>query len=81
MSDANAYVIEIGEETAGIVAAEKRGFRFYSSDNAYAPLEGALFNTPRAAEFAARALRKRSRGASPRARKPAGGDASVWAGQ
>ena len=31
MSDANAYVIEIGEETAGIVAAETRGFRFYSS--------------------------------------------------
>ena len=59
MSDANAYVIEIGEETAGIVAAEKRGFRFYSSHDTYSALEGALFNTPRQAEFAARALRRR----------------------
>ena len=49
-----AYVIEIGEETAGIVAAEKQGFRFYAAHRSYDPLEGVLFATPRAAEKAAR---------------------------
>ena len=48
-----AYVIEIGEEAAGIVAAEKRGFRFYAAHRKYDSLEGVLFATPRAAEKAA----------------------------
>ena len=54
-----AYIIEIGEEAAGIVAAEARGFRFYAATAAYFTLEGAVFATPRHAEMAARAHRRK----------------------
>ncbi len=58
----SAYVIEIGEETAGIVTAEQRGFRFFAAASPYAKLEGAIFNSPRQAEIAARAHRQRQLG-------------------
>jgi hypothetical protein len=52
----NAYVIEVFNQTAGIVVAEERGFRFFSSKRAFDPLEGGHFGSARAAERAARAL-------------------------
>ncbi len=57
-----AYIIEIGEEAAGIVAAEQRGYRFYAATRAYFALEGTLFTTPRQAEMAARAHRRKNAG-------------------
>ena len=52
-----AYVIEIDEEAAGLVTAEKDGFRFFAATRAYHALEGVLFRTPREAERAARLRR------------------------
>jgi len=52
----NAYVIEVFNRTAGIVVAEERGFRFFSSEPAFDPLEGDHFGSARAAERAAKAL-------------------------
>jgi hypothetical protein len=52
----NAYVIEILNQTAGIVVAEERGFRFFSSEPAFDALEGNHFGSARAAERAAKAL-------------------------
>ncbi len=57
-----SYIIEIGDEAAGIVAADRRGFRFYSASRRYAALEGATFNSPRQAEIAARFHRERQLG-------------------
>jgi hypothetical protein len=62
-----AYVIEIDEEAAGIVAAEGRGFRFYAAIRAVSALEGAFFHTPKQAEAAAREHLKRRRGSATRA--------------
>jgi hypothetical protein len=53
---ANAFVIEVFNQTAGIVVAEERGFRFFSSKRAFDPLEGGHFGSARAAERAAKAL-------------------------
>lgn len=53
---AHAYIIEIANRTAGIVVAEERGFRFFSSETEFNALEGAHFGSARAAERAARAL-------------------------
>ncbi len=52
----HAYIIEIANHTAGIVVAEERGFRFFSSETAFDSLEGTHFGSARAAERAARAL-------------------------
>jgi len=52
----HAYIIEIANHTAGIVVAEERGFRFFSSESAFDALEGTHFGSARAAERAARAL-------------------------
>ncbi|MGQ0684062.1 hypothetical protein [Bradyrhizobium sp.] len=51
-----AYIIEIESRTAGIVAREERGFRFFSSERAFDSLEGRQFRSARDAERAARAL-------------------------
>jgi hypothetical protein len=51
-----AYVIEISNRTAGIVAGDERGFRFFSSERAFDSLEGQRFRSARHAERAARAL-------------------------
>lgn len=52
----HAYVIEVFDRTAGIVVAEERGFRFFSSEPAFDTLEGDHFGSARAAERAAKAL-------------------------
>ena len=52
----NAYIIEIGSYTAGIVTRVERSFRFFSSDRIFDSLEGHEFRSARDAERAARAL-------------------------
>ena len=52
----HAYIIEIRDRTAGIVAGDGRGFRFFSSERAFDKLEGLYFRSARHAERAARAL-------------------------
>ena len=51
-----AYVIEVRNRTAGIVAADGRKFRFFSSARAFDRLEGREFRSARDAERAASAL-------------------------
>jgi hypothetical protein len=51
MSD--AYIIETPVMTAGIVAAQEKGFRFYASHPAMFPLEGKIFESVKAAQRAA----------------------------
>jgi hypothetical protein len=52
----NAYIIEVHDRTAGIVARDERGFRFFSSERLFDSLEGRQFRSARDAERAARAL-------------------------
>ena len=52
----NAYVIEVGNYTAGIVTGEEGDYRFFSSDRLFDRLEGREFRSAREAERAARAL-------------------------
>lgn len=51
-----AFVIEIRNRTAGIVAGDGAGFHFFSSERAFDSLEGRRFRSARHAERAARAL-------------------------
>lgn len=48
-----SYVIEVGDESAGLVVAERGGYRFFASRDRFARLEGRVFATPQAAERAA----------------------------
>ena len=50
-----AYIIEVHNRTAGIVAGDERGFTFFSSDRAFDRLDGRDFRSAREAERAARA--------------------------
>jgi len=52
MSD--AYVIEVADETVGIVVrqASERAFRFHAALPRYYSLDGHIFNAPRDAERA-----------------------------
>ena len=52
----NAYIIEVGSHTAGIVIRDERSYRFFSSDRIFDSLEGREFRSARDAERAARAL-------------------------
>jgi hypothetical protein len=52
----NAYIIEIGDHTAGIVTRDEGSFRFFSSDRIFDSLEGREFRSARDAERAARAV-------------------------
>jgi len=52
----NAYFIEVGSHTAGIVTKDERSYRFFSSDRIFDSLEGREFRSARDAERAARAL-------------------------
>jgi hypothetical protein len=56
----DAYIIEIGGHTAGIVARNGRdqSFGFFASSPAFGPMEGHSFSDPVAAECAARRLAK-----------------------
>jgi hypothetical protein len=51
-----AYIIEVQNRTAGIVARDEYGFRFFSSERTFDSLEGRQFRSARDAEQAARAL-------------------------
>jgi hypothetical protein len=51
-----AYIIEVHNRTAGIVAGDERGFTFFSSDRVFDRLDGQDFRTAREAERAARAV-------------------------
>ena len=51
-----AYIIEVHNRTAGIVAGDERGFTFFSSDRAFDRLDGRYFRSAREAERAARAV-------------------------
>lgn len=51
-----AYIIEVHNRTAGIVAGDERGFTFFSSDRAFDRLDGRDFRSAREAESAARAV-------------------------
>jgi hypothetical protein len=51
-----AYIIEVESRTAGIVAKDEHGYRFFSSDRLFDGLEGRQFRSARDAERAARAL-------------------------
>ena len=56
-----AYIIEIEDRTAGIVARDEWGYRFFSSDRNFDGLEGREFRNARDAEKAARALLQQRR--------------------
>ena len=51
-----AYIIEIHNRTAGIVAGDERGFTFFSADRAFDRLDGRDFRSAREAERAAKAV-------------------------
>jgi hypothetical protein len=51
-----AYIIEVHDRTAGIVAGDERGFTFFSSERAFDRLDGCDFRSAREAERAARAV-------------------------
>ncbi len=54
-----AYIIEVQNRTAGIVARDERdehGFRFFSSERVFDSLEGRQFRSARDAERAAKSL-------------------------
>jgi hypothetical protein len=51
-----AYIIEVRDRTAGIVAGDEDGFCFFSCERDFDSLEGREFRSSRDAERAARAL-------------------------
>ena len=61
----SAHIIEVGGIAAGIVVADQGCFRFFASERACHPLEGARFRT---VDHAARAARESLRGSTPRRR-------------
>ncbi|MGO4707326.1 hypothetical protein AB4072_16300 [Microvirga sp. 2MCAF38] len=56
-----AYVIEVGETTAGIVVAEEGGFRFFTAEHLFRALDGAVFRSIAEASRAAREKLKKRR--------------------
>jgi hypothetical protein len=52
----DAYIIEVGGQTAGIITKDERGYRFFASDRLFHSLDGQEFRSARHAERAARAL-------------------------
>ena len=52
----DAYIIETATLTAGIVAAQGRGFRFYASHPSMFVLEGQFFDSLKAAQKACETL-------------------------
>jgi hypothetical protein len=57
----DAFVIEIEDLTAGIVARDGSAYRFYASLRFFYSLEGQSFATPQHAERAAAALMRQKR--------------------
>jgi hypothetical protein len=62
----HAYIIEIDDRAAGIVASDARGFRFFASEHAFHSLEGRHFRSAGHAERAAKAILKARRPAAAR---------------
>ena len=52
----DAFIIETSTITAGIVAAQGQGFRFYASHPSMSSLDGQIFVSPKAAQRAAEEL-------------------------
>lgn len=52
----DAIYIEVQDQPAGLLIANRNGYRFYASDQRFASLEGQHFRTAGAAERAARNL-------------------------
>lgn len=52
----DAFVIEAGGETAGIVVRDDRAYRFYAASRAFHALEAQTFRRPTDAERAAARL-------------------------
>lgn len=59
-----AFVIEVEDQTAGLVLAEKGGFRFRASDPVFRKLDGRMFAHVRQARAAAAALWRAARAKS-----------------
>lgn len=59
-----AFVIEIEDQTAGLVLAEKGGFRFRASDPIFRKLDGRMFAHVRQARAAAAQLWRAARAKS-----------------
>jgi hypothetical protein len=53
----DAFVIQSGDLTAGIVVAERSGVRFYASEREFHGLDGRIFKNIRAARQAVDRLR------------------------
>jgi hypothetical protein len=51
-----AYIIEVHNRTAGIVAGDEHGLTFFSSERAFDRLDGRDFRSAREAERAAKAV-------------------------
>jgi hypothetical protein len=58
----DAFIIETATLTAGIVAAQGRGFRFYASHPSMFPLEGAFFDNIKAVHRAVERLAREGKG-------------------
>jgi len=56
MSHVQAVYIEAFGEDAGLIVAQRNGFRFYAANPHYIALEGQVFKDVAAAERAAREL-------------------------
>jgi hypothetical protein len=63
-SISHARIVEIGDVTAGIVIAEQGGFRFFSAQRPFDPLDRHVFRSIKQLTAAARERLRRSR--SPR---------------
>ncbi|HXW69895.1 MAG TPA: hypothetical protein VEK34_00375 [Methylocella sp.] len=76
----DAYVIEVGGLTAGIVArdSQSRSFNFFSADRAFIAMEGQRFTDPLAAERTARMLAKHGRLPPRRSRSAPADGARHW---
>jgi hypothetical protein len=49
---ADAYILETGEDTAGIVVAETGGLRFYAAGRPFFQIDGVLYHSLKAARRA-----------------------------
>ena len=66
----DAYIIETATLTAGIVAAQGRGFRFYASHPSMFVLEGQFFDSLKAAQQACEKIARTPR--DPQHKRPDG---------
>lgn len=53
---ADAFIIEVEDTVAGIIARDGRDYRFYASDHRFSQMEAAVFSSAMRAQAAAKAL-------------------------